>query len=345
MKQLTILELHLISFFIGFILDLIIGDPYWLPHSVRGIGKIISFYEKKLIGTKNNPKEITATQKKLRGKIIVFLVVFTVEFFIITIIVFSNLAAKYFHPIIAIIIESIMTFQIIATKSLKVESTKVYKNLIKGNVIEARKSVSMIVGRDTENLSEIEITKATVETVAENISDGIIAPLIFLAIGGPILGFLYKSVNTMDSMIGYKNNRYIDFGRFAAKTDDVLNFIPARLCALLMIFSCPFLGKKYSIKNAKRIFIRDRLKHESPNAAHTESVCAGALGIQLAGPTFYENKLEQKEFLGDATRQIEFYDIKRANKLSYATAFLCVFLCCIIIIVLNILISKYKVGK
>ena len=339
------LEHHLIAFLVGFTLDLIIGDPYWLPHPVRVIGKIISFYEKLLIGTKENPKKLSAKQKRTRGIIMVLLVLATVEFFVVLILYFSEIVSREFHPAIGIAVEAIMTFQLIATKCLAAESTKVYKELKKGNLIGARKAVSMIVGRDTENLSATEVTKAAVETVAENTSDGIIAPLLFLALGGPAFGFFYKSINTMDSMIGYKNERYLDFGKFAAKTDDAVNFIPARLSACFMIFSCLFLGKAYSARNAKRIYLRDRLKHESPNSAHTEATCAGALGVQLAGPAVYEGKIERKDFLGDPDRKIEFEDIKKANRLSYATAFTCVIFCSTIILAILFLLYNYKGGN
>lgn len=338
------LENHLIAFLIGFILDLIIGDPYWLPHPVRAIGKCISFYEKKLNGSRKNPHELSGRQKRLRGIIMVVLVVTTTEFFVVLVLFISGILSEKIHPAIGIGTEAVMTFQLLATKCLKVESTKVYNELQKGNIVAARKAVSMIVGRDTEKLSDIEVTKAAVETVAENTSDGIVAPMLFLALGGPAFGFFYKCINTMDSMIGYKNERYIDFGRCAAKTDDVLNFIPARLSAWLMIFSCLFLGSKYSAGNAKRIYLRDRFRHESPNAAHTESVCAGALGIRLAGPAYYEGKIEQKEFLGNADREIEYKDICRANALSYGTAIICVILCGVVIGALSFLLHIIKGG-
>lgn len=331
MNGLTVPECHLAAFLIGFVLDLLIGDPYWLPHPVRAIGNCISFYEKLLIGTRENPKNLSPAQKRRRGKLMVFLVVATTEFFVVLVLWISAVLSSKIHPAIGISVEAIMTFQLLATKCLKVESMKVYKELKKGDLAGARKAVSMIVGRDTENLSDIGVTKAAVETVAENTSDGIIAPMLFLALGGPVAGFFYKCINTMDSMIGYKNLRYIDFGRCAAKTDDALNFIPARLSAWLMIFFCLFAGKNYSASNAKRIFLRDRLKHESPNSAHTESACAGALRIQLAGPAVYEGKTEEKDFLGDPLRKIEYNDIKRANVLSYGTAFSCVILCSFVI--------------
>ena len=176
-----------------------------------------------------------------------------------------------------------------------------------------------------------------VETIAENTSDGIIAPMFYLAIGGPILGICYKAINTMDSMIGYKNDKYLDFGRYAAKLDDVVNFLPARISAWAMIFSCYILGKEYDGKNAKRIFIRDRFNHASPNSAQTESVCAGALGLQLAGPTSYFGKMVQKEYIGDRNRAVEREDIRRANKLMITTAVICEVIACMVVTFIEII--------
>jgi adenosylcobinamide-phosphate synthase len=197
---------------------------------------------------------------------------------------------------------------------------KVYDALKDGNVSAGRKAVSMIVGRDTENLTEEGIVKATVETVAENTSDGIIAPLLFMTIGGAGFGFLYKAVNTMDSMVGYKNEKYLYFGRAAAKADDVLNFIPARLSAYLMILAS--LIGKCDVKNAWRIYWRDRYNHASPNSAHTEAVAAGALSVQLAGNAYYFGKLYEKKTIGDPIRPIIRDDIRKVNQLLYITAIL-----------------------
>ena len=178
----------------------------------------------------------------------------------------------------------------------------------------------MIVGRDTENLTEEGVTKAAVETVAENTSDGVTAPLLFLLLGGASFGFLYKAVNTMDSMLGYKNEKYLYFGRFPAKMDDVFNYIPSRVTALFMI-AAAFLTEM-DAKNAWMIWRRDRRKHASPNSAQTESVCAGALRVRLAGDAVYFGKLHKKEYLGDPLRPIEPEDIRRAGRLMYVTAFL-----------------------
>lgn len=231
------------------------------------------------------------------------------------------------HPILGCVIETIMTYQALAAKCLVVESMKVYKALTTGTIEEARKAVSMIVGRDTQDLDEAGVTRAAVETVAENASDGVIAPMLYLAIGGPVLGFAYKAINTMDSMIGYKNERYLDFGRAAAKLDDIANFLPSRISAWLMILVCPFIGNDYIASEAKRIYLRDRFKHSSPNSAQTESACAGALGIKLGGDASYFGKLVHKPELGDGRRRIDPLDIGRTNHLMYAAAILCELLC------------------
>ncbi len=308
------IKYHLYAFIAGFILDLIIGDPYFLYHPVRAIGKLISFFEKVFLST-----EDVGRKKRFYGTVTVFLVC------LITAIVSGGLlVASYLINIYAgIVMEVIMTWQIIALKCLGSESRKVYKVLRTHDLVKARKAVSMIVGRDTENLTEEQVIKACVETVAENASDGVIAPMFYLAIGGPVLGFIYKAINTMDSMIGYKDDRYIDFGRCAAKLDDAVNFIPSRFCALMMVVSCSIPGKAFSMKNAWKIFKRDRFNHESPNSAQTESVMAGALSIQLAGPASYHGIVEDKKFIGDALRTIEIDDIKRANRLLYVSSFFC----------------------
>ena len=260
----------------------------------------------------------SSKKRRRRG----FLTVFLVCLLFMSLSFCAVFAGYRFSPILGCFIEAVLTYFLLALKSLKTESMKVYERLENGTLDEARRAVSMIVGRDTENLSDEQVSKAAVETVAENASDGVVAPMFFLALGGPVLGFFYKCVNTMDSMIGYKNGRFIDFGRVAAKLDDFVNFLPSRFCALLMVFSCFFLGKDFDAKNAWKIFLRDRFKHESPNSAQTESACAGALRVQLAGPAFYEGRLEKKPFLGDSLRKIGHDDIKKANRLLYSAAFL-----------------------
>ena len=244
------------------------------------------------------------------------------------------MGSYFIHPIVGCLVEAFLTYQILAAKCLRVESMKVYKALKTGSLKEARRAVSMIVGRDTANLSEEGVTCAAVETVAENASDGVIAPMLYLAIGGPVLGLVYKAINTMDSMIGYKNERYLDFGRAAAKLDDFVNYLPSRISARLMIFACHFLGSSFDAPEAERIYLRDRLKHASPNSAQTESVCAGALGIQLAGDASYFGKLVHKPTIGDAKRAIEPEDIRRANRLMYGAAILCLLICLIVMLLI-----------
>ena len=233
--------------------------------------------------------------------------------------VILSVAYKYFWQL-GLALESFWCYQIFATKSLKVESDRVYIALKDKGLEAGRKAVSMIVGRDTQNLTEEGVTKAAVETVAENTSDGVIAPLFYMLIGGAVLGFAYKAINTMDSMVGYKNDRYQWFGTAAAKLDDVVNFIPARVSAVLMIAASYLTGMDE--KNAARIFRRDRFNHKSPNSAQTEAVMAGALDVQLAGDAWYFGKLHKKPTIGDPVREMELLDIRRSHKLLYGTAML-----------------------
>lgn len=309
-----------VSLLTGYLLDLVFGDPRQIYHPVRIIGNLISFLEEKI--RKMFPK--TQKGELAGGTVLVFLVLIAG-----TVVPALILYFLYrIHPVLYWVLASFWSWQILATKSLKTESMKVYEPLKKGNLPAARRAVSMIVGRDTENLSEEGVAKAAVETVAENTSDGIVAPLIFLAIGGPVLGFFYKSVNTMDSMIGYKNDRYLWFGRTAARLDDVMNFLPSRISAWLMILAAAVSG--LDRKNAVKIYLRDRHNHASPNSAQTEAVMAGALRVQLAGNAWYFGKLYEKPTIGDAYRQVEPEDIVRANRLMYLTSFLALVLCGIV---------------
>ena len=272
----------------GFLLDFLFGDPVWLYHPVRVIGNFISFGEKTLrrLFPKTPGGELAA------GTVLWFLTA-GLSFLIPSAVL---LGAQMIHPALRFWVESFWCYQILAARCLVKESGKVYDRLKENNLPGARKAVSMIVGRDTENLTYEGVTKAAVETVAENTSDGVTAPLLFLLLGGAPLGFLYKAVNTMDSMLGYKNEKYLYFGRFPAGMDDVFNFIPSRITALLMITAAFLTGMDG--KNAWRIYLRDRRKHASPNAAQTEAVCAGALRIRLAGDAVYFGKLYKKEYLG-----------------------------------------------
>lgn len=301
----------LVAVIIGFCLDLILGDPSWVPHPVRLIGFLISKGEKFL-------RRIFKKNEYIAGVILTIFLT-AISFFVPFVILYLCGQVNIYFKIA---VESIFCYQILATKCLKVESMRVYKYLTKGDIENSRKYLSWIVGRDTENLNKSAIAKATVETIAENTSDGVIAPLIFMIIGGAPLGFLYKAVNTLDSMIGYKNDKYMNFGKFAAKLDDFTNYFPAIISAYMMIIASFILRLDY--KNAVKIYKRDKKNHASPNSAKTESVAAGALDIQLAGDTYYFKKLVKKLTIGDDIRLVKIDDIKIANKLMYATAILAV---------------------
>lgn len=302
---------------IGFTADLIFGDPKKVPHPVVFMGKLISFLEhqvRRICGQSN--------RKLFYGGAVLFIIVAVVSF---ALPYFLILVIGKISPFLAFAAMCVMCWQIPAVKCLKDESMKVYFELEKGDIVSARKAVSMIVGRDTGSLTDEGVTKAAVETVAENTSDGIIAPFFYMAIGGPPLGFLYKAVNTMDSMIGYKNEKYMFMGKFAAKADDVFNFIPSRTAAIIMILSSFILRLNW--KNAIKIFKRDRLKHHSPNSAQTESVCAGALEVSLAGDAYYFGRLVKKQTIGDPLRKICHDDIVTVNKMMYLSSFIMVFIC------------------
>lgn len=291
----------------GFCLDLLIGDPQGWPHLVRGFGWLLTNLEKRLYKRK---------RKLLSG---IWLV-------LITLLVCGGIPAAALYGAWRIspwaygALETVLCWQLLAIKSLRVESGNVYTALIHHDLQGARKCVSMIVGRDTDSMDEAAVIRAAVETVAENTSDGVIAPLFYLMLGGAALGCLYKAANTMDSMIGYKNDRYMAFGKCAAKLDDVLNFLPSRLCAVLMILSAWICG--FHATGALCIWRRDRMKHESPNSAQTEAVMAGALGVRLAGNASYLGVLHEKPYIGDDQRPIEPKDILRSQRMLYATAIL-----------------------
>lgn len=322
-----ILTYHMIAFVGGFVLDLVFGDPHALPHPIRLIGTLIAGLEKKLLKLQMRDEK----KEFYKGILLVVLVLFSTGAVAALVLV----VAYWLHPVAGIVIESVMTYQILATKCLKDESMKVYQSLNEQGLEAGRVAVSMIVGRDTNVLDETGVVKAAVETVAENTSDGVIAPMLYTALGGPVLGFVYKAVNTMDSMVGYKNDKYLYFGRAAAKLDDVVNFIPARISAYLMIAAAYIGGKAFDGKQAYRIYKRDRRNHASPNSAQTESVCAGALGIQLAGDASYFGKVVKKPYIGDAHRAVEREDIVRVNRLMYVTAVISEVLCLVIMFVSN----------
>ncbi len=296
----------IIPLIIGFLLDALIGDPYSLPHPIRFIGRLISMLEKFV---RAHFRNLTAGGVFLAFTVLILSAgtAFGVLFLCYWVNVWLGVA-----------VESVMCYYMIAAMCLQKESMKVYRAISDNDTEKARKAVSMIVGRDTAVLDRDGIIRAAVETVAENTSDGVTAPMIYMSLFGAVGGFFYKAANTMDSMIGYKNEKYEKLGKFAARLDDVLNFLPSRITALAMILSSFLLG--FDGKNAFKKWQRDRRKHASPNSAQTESVCAGALDVRLAGDAWYFGELHKKEYIGDDIRPIENEDIRRANRLMYATS-------------------------
>jgi len=309
---------NLLALLAGFCLDLLLGDPHWAPHPVRAMGGLIALLEPAL--RRLFPK--TPGGARMAGRALVLLVL---GLSVGTAALILYLCALL-HCRLAFGARVLLCYQLLAVKSLRAESMAVYRALARGDLDAARKAVSMIVGRDTDGLDQAGVAKAAVETVAENTADGVVAPLLALALAGPLGGVAYKAVNTMDSMVGYRNERYLEFGRCAARLDDVCNFIPARLAGGLFCLSAVLTG--FNGKNALRIFCRDRKKHPSPNSAHTEAACAGALGVQRAGPSRYGGRWVNKPALGDPIHLVEPADIVRANRLMYGTAFLSLALFC-----------------
>ena len=296
----------------GFVLDAIFGDPARLPHPVVYMGKAISALEKGLRA--RLPK--TPEGELWGGRILVFCL--PVGTFALTCLVCMGAAAL--HPLLGLAVQMFWCGQALAAKGLVQESTNVYRELIKPDLPAARIAVSRIVGRDTQALTAEGVTKAAVETVAENASDGVIAPLFYMLLGGAPLALTYKAINTMDSMVGYKNTQYLYFGRAAARLDDIANFLPSRIAALLWVAAAALTGN--DARSAWRIWRRDRHNHASPNSAQTESACAGALNVQLAGPAYYFGQYYPKPTIGDAVRPIEPEDIRRANRMMYAESLL-----------------------
>lgn len=314
----------MIEIIIGYILDLIIGDPQNPYHPIRGVGKIAKLSE-------NVFRKLLKKHLKLAGAITwitVVLIIFFINFILIKLL-------GRISPYVAMAYEAIAIYFCLSTKALKVEGLKVIKYLKEDNIDKARHQLSYIVGRDTDKLDEEGITRAVVETVAENMSDGIIAPLFFAGIGGAPLIFAYKAVNTMDSMFGYKNDKYMEFGYFPAKLDDVFNYIPARLSAYLIIISAFLLRLDY--KNAFKIYNRDKSNHTSPNSAHPESAVAGALDIRLGGANYYFGKLVKKPEIGDEIKKITVDSVDMVNKILYLSSFLGVILACSISIIIEVI--------
>ncbi len=301
------------AIWMGFVMDLIVGDPQGWPHLVRLIGWMIQKLE--IILRKYFPG--TKAGQLAAGREIVILVLMATAIGGVGLLRISD----RIHPLICFIVSVFLCWQVLAAKSLYVESGKVWQMFQQSDMEGARAAVSMIVGRDTDCLDQAGIIRAAIETVAENTSDGVVAPLFYLFLLGPLGGILYKAVNTMDSMIGYQNETYRYFGRAAAKTDDLLNWIPSRLSALLMILAA-WLLPGYDGAAAWRIWRRDRHNHQSPNSAQTEAACAGALHLMLAGDAWYFGELHHKPTIGDPDREAKADDIRKAGRLMLMTAFL-----------------------
>ena len=312
----------MIEIILGFLLDLIVGDPQNPIHPIRIIGSLCKTVEKFF-------RSILKRYLKVAGLLTWILVVFIVF-------IFNYLLLKVtyrINPSVTMILGSVMIYFCISTKALKIEGLKVVKYVIKDDIEGARKQLSYIVGRDTKNLDKESILKAVVETVAENMSDGVIAPLFYAGIGGAPLAFLYKAVNTMDSMFGYKNDKYIEFGYFPAKLDDVFNYIPARLSGYLITIASFILGLDY--KNSLKIYKRDKNNHSSPNSAHPEAAVAGALNIQLGGANYYFGKLVEKPTIGDCKEKVSIDKVNDVNNILYCSAILG----CIMSLIIKFIVS------
>lgn len=316
------IRLHLTAVLTGCFFDMCFGEPAFLPHPVCGIGRLVGRLE---IWFRKQFPSGRKEEQQAGVCLVLFVLFLTVGLSVLVLIL-----ARLISPYLVFVVESFLYFQLMAWHSLRSESMKVYDAFQNQNLEEARRAVSMIVGRDTKDLTKEEITKATVETIAENTSDGVIAPLFYMLFFGVPGAVFYKAVNTMDSMIGYQNETYLWFGRTAALLDDVCNFFPSRLSALLMIaagWACRLLHTisgnpgpgPYRPAQGFYIWKRDRFNHKSPNSAQTEAVCAGTLQLQLAGNAYYFGKLHQKPTIGDNRRLITPEDVKRANHLMTLT--------------------------
>lgn len=300
--------MNILSIYIGYIADLIFGDPYSFPHPVIYIGKLIKLVE-------SNIRKVCKSDKALKiGGFVLWFITVGLTYLITYLIV----RLSSFNVVVFIIVNSFIIYTTLATKCLKDEAVKIYKLLKSKDIEKSRMQVSYIVGRDTANLNESEIIRATIETVAENTVDGIISPMLYAFIGGAPLAMAYKAINTLDSMVGYKNDKYINLGFASAKIDDIANYIPARISVLLMTIGSLILS--YDYKNCFKIAIRDRKNHKSPNCPYSEGAVAGALGIQLGGTNIYFGKSVYKPTIGDKLREVEIDDIARANKIMYASS-------------------------
>ena len=312
--------LILYAMLLGFVLDLLFGDPDWLPHPVVAMGKAISRYERVL-----RPRFGRTPRGELLGGALLAVLLPPLTFGIAFCVC---LLARWIHPAAEFVVQSFWCAQALAARGLATESRRVYEALHEGDLFGARKAVARIVGRDVERLDEEGVAKAAVETVAENASDGVAAPLLYMAIGGAPLALMYKAINTLDSMLGYRNDRYLYFGRASARLDDAANWLPSRLAAFFWVTAAGLTGQ--DALSAYRIWRRDARRHLSPNAGQTESACAGSLGIQLGGEAWYFGKKYEKNTLGDARRPCEPEDILRANRMMICANILLLLVCTVL---------------
>ena len=306
-------------YWIAFVLDLIVGDPYWSPHPIRFIGKFISSMEKIIRGVVSSPIGL-----KIGGFFLATTTVLLTYFSTVFILRIS----KGFHINLFYLVNIIILWTTVAAKCLKVESKKVCFALENNDIPLARKLLSYIVGRDTRDLNMSEISKAVVETVAENTSDGVVAPIFYMFLGGAPLALAYKAINTLDSMVGYKNDKYLHLGYASAKLDDIANFIPARITGILLVAASGIL--KLNVEDSLKILIRDRKNHSSPNCGYPEAAAAGALGIQLGGSHHYFGKLVYKPTIGDEKSSVSTEDIRTTINLMYVSSILSLILFTII---------------
>lgn len=294
----------------AYVADLIFGDPERFPHPVRGMGKLINLLDKRL-NTGN-----TVWLKRIKGIILAFVVVGVCVCF--TYIILK--LAKKINPILGNFVWVYLGYTTLSVKDLQVMAKAIYREIERDDIFKARKELSRIVGRDTKDLNKNDITRATIESVSENTNDGIIAPLFYLILGGPVMAIAYKTINTLDSMVGYKNEKYLDFGWFSARLDDVANYIPARISGFLLAISSFILGK--SFRNAYKIMLKDGRKHPSPNSGISEAAMAGAIGIRLGGGAFYQGKFVEKQYIGEDKKKVDAFLINEALKFSFVTSFL-----------------------
>ncbi len=300
--------MRIFCIFAAYLLDLLLGDPQWFPHPVRGMGWLIEKLEGMFRGIIRNERAAGAI---LASVIIIF--TWSIAFTI-------TQAAYLFNYYLGTAVSIVIIYMALAVKDLGVESRAVFAALEEGDLDKARRSLSKIVGRDTSNLDEREVVRAAVETVAENTVDGIISPLFYAFLGGAPMAMAYKAVNTLDSMIGYKNTKYIKFGRAAAKIDDIANYIPARLAVIFLILASWICG--YNPVKAWNVTIRDGMKNPSPNSGLPEAAVAGALGVRLGGLNYYNSIAVQKSYIGDDINPLNKEHIKEAVKIAYVTSVL-----------------------